>query len=203
MFENEILNIKLLTLGESGVGKTTLILNYINPNIKINYLEKYNPTIGVDYQKKVITIDNKNIDIEIWDTAGQERFKNITSHYYSGADGILLLFDISDKSSFEKLSFWINDLNNKVYLENISLILIGNKTDLDDKREVSIEEAKKFAEKNNIEYFEISAINNIGIIEMMEYFIQKCYNNIKQKMDDDTIRLSKDNVSYYTKKKCC
>ena len=203
MFENEILNIKLLTLGESGVGKTTLILNYINPNIKINYLEKYNPTIGVDYQKKVITIDNKNIDIEIWDTAGQERFKNITSHYYSGADGILLLFDISDKSSFEKLSFWINDLNNKVYLDNISLILIGNKSDLDDKREVSIEEAKKFAEENNIEYYEISAINNIGIIEMMEYFIQKCYNNIKQKMDDDTIRLSKDNVSYYTKKKCC
>ena len=203
MIENDILNIKLLTLGECGVGKTTFILNYINPNIKIKYLEKYNPTIGVDYQKKVITIDNKNIDIEIWDTAGQERFKNITSHYYSGADGILLLFDISDKSSFEKLSFWINDLNNKIYLDNISLILIGNKTDLDDKREVSIEEAKKFAEKNNIEYFEISAINNIGIIEMMEYFIQKCYNNIKQKMDDDTIRLSKDNVSYYTKKKCC
>ena len=137
MFENDILNMKLLILGESGVGKITLILNYINPNIKIKYLEKYNPTIGVDYQKKVITIDNKNIDIKIWDTAGQERFKNITNRYYNDADGILLLFDISDKGSFEKISFWINDLSNKIILDNISLILIGNKTDLDDKKEVS------------------------------------------------------------------
>ena len=137
MFENDILNMKLLTLGESGVGKTTLILNYINLNIKIKHLEKFNPTIGVDYQKKVITIDNKNIDIKIWDTAGQERFKNITNRYYNDADGILLLFDISDKGSFEKISFWINDLSNKIILDNISLILIGNKTDLDDKKEVS------------------------------------------------------------------
>ena len=137
MFENDILNMKLLTLGESGVGKTTLILNYINLNIKIKHLEKFNPTIGVDYQKKVITIDNKNIDIKIWDTAGQERFKKITNRYYNDVDGILLLFDISDKGSFEKISFWINDLSNKIILDNISLILIGNKTDLDDKKEVS------------------------------------------------------------------
>ena len=196
-------NIRILTLGESGVGKTTLILNYINPDIKNNNLEKKNPTIGVDYQKKLITLDNTNINVEIWDTAGQEKFKNITRQYYNGANGVILVFDISDKQSFEKINLWIKDLSDRIDLNNICLILIGNKTDLDDKREVSIEEAKKFAEKNNIEYFEISAINNIGIIEMMEYFIQKCYNNIKQKIDDDTIRLSKDNVSYYTKKKCC
>ena len=202
MLENEILNIKLLTLGESYVGKTTLILNYMNPNIKTTNLERLYPTIGVDYQKKSVTIDNRNINVEIWDTAGQEKFKKITSQYYNGADGIILIFDITNKKSFEKISFWIQDLSNKIDLDNICLILIGNKTDLKDQRKVSVEEAQKYAAQYNIEYYEVSALKNVGIIEMMEFFIKKCYNNMKEK-NNYSITISKDGMNYYSKKKCC
>ena len=202
MLENEILNIKLLTLGESYVGKTTLILNYMNPNIKTTNLERLYPTIGVDYQKKSVTIDNRNINVEIWDTAGQEKFKKITSQYYNGADGIILIFDITNKESFEKISFWIQDLSNKIDLDNICLILIGNKTDLKDQRKVSVEEAQKYAAQYNIEYYEVSALKNVGIIEMMEFFIKKCYNNMKEK-NNYSITISKDGMNYYSKKKCC
>jgi small GTP-binding protein len=202
MLENEILNIKLLTLGESYVGKTTLILNYMNPNIKTTNLERLYPTIGVDYQKKSVTIDNRNINVEIWDTAGQEKFKKITSQYYNGADGIILIFDITNKESFKKISFWIQDLSNKIDLDNICLILIGNKTDLKDQRKVSVEEAQKYAAQYNIEYYEVSALKNVGIIEMMEFFIKKCYNNMKEK-NNYSITISKDGMNYYSKKKCC
>ena len=202
MLENEILNIKLLTLGESYVGKTTLILNYMNPNIKTTNLERLYPTIGVDYQKKSVTIDNRNINVEIWDTAGQEKFKKITSQYYYGADGIILIFDITNKKSFEKISFWIQDLSNKIDLDNTCLILIGNKTDLKDQRKVSVEEAQKYAAQYNIEYYEVSALKNVGIIEMMEFFIKKCYSNIKEK-NNYSITISKDGMNYYSKKKCC
>ena len=202
MLENEILNIKLLTLGESYVGKTTLILNYMNPNIKTTNLERLYPTIGVDYHKKSVTIDNRNINVEIWDTAGQEKFKKITSQYYNGADGIILIFDITNKESFEKISFWIQDLSNKIDLDNICLILIGNKTDLKDQRKVSVEEAQKYAAQYNIEYYEVSALKNVGIIEMMEFFIKKCYNNMKEK-NNYSITISKDGMNYYSKKKCC
>lgn len=202
MLENEILNIKLLTLGESYVGKTTLILNYMNPNIKTTNLERLYPTIGVDYQKKSVTIDNRNINVEIYDTAGQEKFKKITSQYYNGADGIILIFDITNKESFEKISFWIQDLSNKIDLDNTCLILIGNKTDLKDQRKVSVEEAQKYAAQYNIEYYEVSALKNVGIIEMMEFFIKKCYNNMKEK-NNYSITISKDGMNYYSKKKCC
>ena len=202
MLENEILNIKLLTLGESYVGKTTLILNYMNPNIKTTNLERLYPTIGVDYQKKSVTIDNRNINVETWDTAGLEKFKKITSQYYNGADGIILIFDITNKESFEKISFWIQDLSNKIDLDNICLILIGNKTDLKDQRKVSVEEAQKYAAQYNIEYYEVSALKNVGIIEMMEFFIKKCYNNMKEK-NNYSITISKDGMNYYSKKNCC
>ena len=202
MLENEILNIKLLTLGESYVGKTTLILNYMNPNIKTTNLERLYPTIGVDYHKKSVTIDNRNINVETWDTAGLEKFKKITSQYYNGADGIILIFDITNKESFEKISFWIQDLSNKIDLDNICLILIGNKTDLKDQRKVSVEEAQKYAAQYNIEYYEVSALKNVGIIEMMEFFIKKCYNNMKEK-NNYSITISKDGMNYYSKKKCC
>ena len=203
MLENEILNIKLLTLGESYVGKTTLILNYMNPNIKTTNLERLYPTIGVDYQKKSVTIDNRNINVEIWDTAGQEKFKKITSQYYNGADGIILIFDITNKESFEKISFWIQDLSNKIDLDNTCLILIGNKTDLKDQRKVSVEEAQKYAAQYNIEYYEVSGLKNVGIIEMMEFFIKKCYNNNMKEKNNYSITISKDGMNYYSKKKCC
>ena len=118
--------IKLLTLGETGVGKTSIILRYTDNS----FLNSQIYTIGIDCKIKTIKIENKIINILIWDTAGQERFRNITSHYYNNTDGILLVYDISNRESFEKLNYWLDEINKKVDITKINIILVGNKKDL-------------------------------------------------------------------------
>jgi len=176
--------IKLLTLGETGVGKTSIILRYTENS----FLNSQIYTIGIDCKIKKIKIDNKIINVLIWDTAGQERFRNITSHYFNNADGILLVYDISNRESFEKLNYWLNEINQKIDKNKINIILVGNKKDInfnnnkieeneDDnnniiktKREISYEEGKKLAERCNINFIETSALNS--------YNIEKCFDII-------------------------
>ena len=173
--------IKLLTLGETGVGKTSIILRYTDNS----FLNSQLYTIGIDCKIKKIKIDNKLINVLIWDTAGQERFRNITSHYYNNADGILLVYDISNRESFEKLNYWLNEINQKIDKNKINLILVGNKRDIINfnnnkteneedninnikcKREISYEEGEKMAESCNINFIETSALNS--------YNIEKCF----------------------------
>ena len=156
--------IKLLTLGETGVGKTSIILRYTDNS----FLNSQLYTIGIDCKIKKIKIDNKYINVLIWDTAGQERFRNITSHYYNNADGILLVYDISNRESFENLNYWLNEINEKADKNKINLILVGNKSDINfnnnkieeneednnniikHKRMISYEEGKKMAESCNV-----------------------------------------------------
>ena len=178
--------IKLLTLGETGVGKTSIILRYTDNS----FLNSQLYTIGIDCKIKKIKIDNKLINVLIWDTAGQERFRNITSHYYNNADGILLVYDISNRESFENLNYWLNEINQKADKNKISIILVGNKSDINfnnnnnkieeneednnniikRKREISYEEGKKMAESFNINFIETSALNS--------YNIEKCFDII-------------------------
>ena len=101
--------IKILTLGDTGVGKTSIIQKFVNDKFSQNMLS----TIGVDFQSKIIMIDNTKVKLKIWDTTGQERFKTLTSQYYNGADGALLIFDVTNKESFERINFWMNELNEK------------------------------------------------------------------------------------------
>ena len=173
--------IKLLTLGETGVGKTSIILRYTENS----FLNSQIYTIGIDCKIKKIKIDNKVINVLIWDTAGQERFRNITSHYFNNADGILLVYDISNRESFEKLNYWLNEINQKIDKNKINLILVGNKRDIINfnnnkteneedninnikcKREISYEEGEKMAESCNINFIETSALNS--------YNIEKCF----------------------------
>ena len=146
---------KILTLGESGVGKTCILKRYVDNT----FMKTHLATIGIDFKSKIVNIDNKIIKIKVWDTAGQDRFRNITSQYYKGADGIVLVFDITDKESFKQVDYWINQISNS----GICMVLVGNKSDEKDKRVVTFEEGKELADSLKVPYFETSALNGEGI----------------------------------------
>ena len=143
---------KILLLGDSSVGKSSLFLSFMDKS----WNETFVPTIGVDFKIKTINVNNMNIKFQVWDTAGQERFRTIISSYYKGAHGILLVYDITLKESFESLNDWLNEIK-KNTSKNIVKVLIGNKIDLNDKRIISFDEAKEFADNNNMKYIETSA----------------------------------------------
>ena len=117
---------KILTLGESGVGKTAILRRYVENKFEKHHLA----TIGIDYQSKTIKIKNKEIKLKIWDTAGQERYLNLASHLYKGADGIMLVYDITDEYSFSKITDWMEQINSNLSKNEIGLTkkLIGKKT---------------------------------------------------------------------------
>jgi small GTP-binding protein len=175
--------IKILTLGDTTVGKTSIVLQYTTQKYNTQILS----TIGVDFKSKVINIDNNKVKMLIWDTAGEERFRNIASQYYNGADGALLIFDITKKSSFERIVYWINELSQKKNINELGLLLVGNKIDLEKERQVQKEEAERFAKENNLKYYEVSAAKNINIDNMMLDIIKQCVSNI-QKRDSDAFR---------------
>ena len=195
---------KILTLGDTTVGKTSIILRFT----KEKYTENRLATIGVDFKSQIMQIENNRVKVLIWDTAGQERFKNIASQYYNGGDGAILVFDITNKSTFERISYWLDELNQKKDLKELALVLVGNKIDLKDNREVSSEEAQSFAKQNNIKYFETSAEENIGIDEVMNYIVGECVSIIKKRNEDafrESIQESNMILSNFNskKKKCC
>ena len=143
---------KLLLVGDSGVGKSSLLLRFTNDEFTDNYVT----TIGLDFKIRTITVEGKKIKLQIWDTAGQERFRTITSNYYRGAQGVLIVYDITSKLSFINLTQWIKDVE-KNGSENVQKIIVGNKSDLEDAREVEFHRAKEFAESQKINIMECSA----------------------------------------------
>ena len=143
---------KVLLLGNSNVGKSSLFLRFVDDI----WNDTFVPTIGVDFKIKTFDIDEKKIKMQIWDTAGQERFKNIIASYYRGAHGILLIYDVTDKDSFKNLSNWIIEIE-KNSSKQVLKVLIGNKTDLEDKRVVTYNQGKEFADTYGLNYSETSA----------------------------------------------
>lgn len=120
------------------------------------------PTIGVDFKIRTIDCDGKTIKLQIWDTAGQERFRTITSSYYKGAHGIIVTYDITDRDSFAKVSEWMQEVD-KHSQENISKILVGNKKDLEDKRQIQYQEGKELADHFNVRFLETSAKESLNV----------------------------------------
>ena len=149
------INIKIVVIGESGVGKTNIITRYTSDSFNINTLS----TIGVDLFTKKMQSNNYNVTLNIWDTAGQERMKALASSYYKAAKGVILVYDISSKESFDRLRFWLKELRNSGG-ENVKVVIIGNKNDLFEQRQVSDQEAKKFADEKSYFYMEVSAKTN-------------------------------------------
>ena len=154
---------KVLLLGNSNVGKSSLFLRFVDDI----WNDTFVPTIGVDFKIKTFDIDEKKIKMQIWDTAGQERFKNIIASYYRGAHGILLIYDVTDKDSFKNLSNWIIEIEKNAN-KNVLKLLIGNKTDLEDKRVITYNQGKEFADGYGLKYIETSAKKNLNVNEAFE-----------------------------------
>ena len=204
-FEYEYL-FKILLVGNSNVGKSSLFLRFVDEIWKENFV----PTIGVDFKIKSIKIDNKIIKLQIWDTAGQERFRSILSSYYKGANGILLLYDITNVNSFKNLSNWLIDIE-KNSSKNVKKILIGNKCDLNELRKIPINKGKEFADTYNMKFIETSAKNNVNINECFNILGKELINNLDSKsnkkdkifhLNDDENIIDKDD-RVYKSGNCC
>ena len=153
--------LKYIIIGDAAVGKSNLLLRYAHGQFK----PEYQLTIGVEFGAKNIQINNKVFRIQIWDTAGQENFRSITRAYYKNSVCVLVVYDISSRDSFNNISTWIEDCKNQSP-KTIFMVLVGNKCDLNDKRQVSIEEGRELAERNNMMFFETSAKDGINVDEI-------------------------------------
>jgi len=152
--------VRLLTIGDSGAGKSSLLLRYTQNEFTVEYM----PTIGIDFRLKTIDVKGKQVKVQVWDTAGQERFRTITHNYYRGAHGIALVYDTTHEGSFLNIKKWIQDV--RTYAEdNVNIVLIGNKCDLDSKRAVTQDRGKELAEEFGVSFFETSAKADIQVQE--------------------------------------
>ena len=143
-------------------------------------------TIGIDFITKDVKVGNENVSVKIWDTAGQERFRTITHTFYKQAEGVLLVFDVTDRSSYENLHAWINSIHEHAD-EKIIKYLIANKIDLTDERKVTKEEGQKMASQYSMKYFETSAKTNTNITESIESIIKDIYESFSLKEDKTRI----------------
>ena len=177
--------LKILTLGESSVGKSSIIRRFTNN--KFN--EQFLTTVGVDFKSKIISYKNKKVKVLLVDTSGQDRFRNIANNYYRSADGILLVFDVTKRMSIEKFDLWIQQINEKWSSDNDSILLFGNKIDCVNDREISNKEGKQLAEKYNLAYVEGSALSGEGINEGIELLVDKIIKH-KKLLEDEESNLS-------------
>jgi len=149
---------KLVLIGDSGVGKSCLLLRFADDT----YTESHISTIGVDFKIRTIQLEGKTIKLQIWDTAGQERFRTITSSYYRGAHGIIVVYDTTDSETFEHVKTWLHEID-RYASENVNKLLVGNKSDLTTKRQVDHDAAKEFADQVSIPFLETSAKNATNV----------------------------------------
>jgi len=164
--------LKVILVGDSGVGKSCLLKSFMGDPFKGAYVS----TIGVDFEIKPVQIDGKTVNLQIWDTAGQERFRTITTSYYRSADAILLSFDLSDERSFTNLDAWLDDV--RLYAQRtVEVMLIGNKVDLDAERAVEYKDAKAYADRHGFQYFETSAKTKINVDKAFTKLTQTVYAN--------------------------
>ena len=196
--------IKVILIGDSAVGKTNIMNKYLTGQFN----ENSKATVGVEFGSKLFNIDGHNIKAQIWDTAGQEKYKAITGAYYKGSKGAFVVYDITRKDTFISTDKWINDLKTGAD-PKINIILIGNKTDLEDKREVLKEQGEEKAKSFGCAFFETSALNGNNIDKGFELMVSEVFKKFKDEnnIEDDLvtvevgegINLENENKS----KKCC
>ena len=200
---------KIIIVGDSGVGKSNILGRYINNIFK----QDTKSTVGVEFASKKIKANGVNIKLQIWDTAGQERYRSITSAYYRGSKGCFIVYDISSAQTFESVEKWYEEVL-KSGEKDISVILIGNKCDLENERKVTVEMGENKARNLNCPFFETSALNNIHIEDVFQSIAENIYNRCKDEKnldddDDDYEIVPKDdkNININTdakkEKKCC
>ena len=197
---------QLLIIGNSIVGKTSILTKYTTKTYNENYLA----TVGLDFFTKDEIIDDKTIRIKIWDTAGQERYKAITSAYYKGAKGAFIVYDITRKNTFETVNKWVSDITAAAD-KKITLILIGNKNDLEDQRQVTKEVGEEKAKELGLAFMETSACSGENLDKAFQMMINEIYKKYQEDVvgetQESTVQQGKDITLDKTKgkqkKKCC
>jgi Ras-related protein Rab-5C len=171
--------IKICLLGDVSVGKTSIASRFCKNSFTDNYIN----TIGGAYQQQNIVLNNgAKIKLHIWDTSGQDRFRSMTNLYYRDAQVAILTYDVTNEQSLESLNYWLNELNDKVEIDNMVLCLAGNKSDIESsKRQVSTAKGKAFAEEHNMIFYETSAKTGAGVKELFQAIAVKEYEIMKDK----------------------
>ena len=200
---------KVVLVGDSSVGKTNIMSKYL----KNEFHEDSKATVGVEFGSKQFTVEGHQIKAQIWDTAGQERYKAITSAYYKGAKGAFVVYDITRKQSFDSVDRWINDIKAAAD-KNLTIIIIGNKCDLEDQRQVSKEQGEEKAKSNEVAFMETSAFSGENLDKafdkMVNEVFKKCHEEMTSDGEVEPVGPSKDISLDKTKpkdagkkKKCC
>jgi len=164
---------KLLLIGDSGVGKSCILLRFADDT----YTDSYISTIGVDFKIRTIELDGKTVKLQIWDTAGQERFRTITSSYYRGAHGIIVVYDVTDQTSFNNVKNWLNEIE-RYANENVNKLLVGNKSDMISKKVIDSGTAKEFADSLSIPFLETSARDSTNVEKTFITMAQEIKNRL-------------------------
>ena len=194
------LNLKIILIGDAGVGKSSILLRY-----KTNeFLDIYNATIGIDNIFKDIVVDGINIRLQVLDTAGQERYHSIIPSYIRKANGIFLVFDLTQKSSFEHLDYWMDFIKNEKDVNGKNLIILANKKDLEEIREVNDEDINEFIKKHGyFQKIEISVKNKDEIAQAFDEMIKLLLANIPKEELENIKKEMKLNNNTNKKKRCC
>ncbi|KAA8527322.1 hypothetical protein F0562_034581 [Nyssa sinensis] len=168
---------KVVIIGDSAVGKSNLLSRYARNEFNMHS----KATIGVEFQTQTMDIDGKEVKAQIWDTAGQERFRAVTSAYYRGTVGALIVYDISRRTTFDSIGRWLDEL--KTHSETtVARMLVGNKCDLENIRAVSVEEGKSLAEAEGLFFMETSALDSTNVKKAFDIVIREIYNNVSRKV---------------------
>ena len=167
------LQIKLLMIGDSAVGKTSLLLRYANDTFSSTFIT----TIGIDFKIKTVDLDGRRVKLQIWDTAGQEQFRTITRSYFRGAQGIVLVYDITDRGTFNSVRSWMAQINEHADGQ-VNKILVGNKCDNSSARKVSADEGRKLADEYGVRFIETSAKQNVNVTEAFRAIAQQVTSRI-------------------------
>ena len=200
------IRLKILLIGDTSVGKTALILKYIDKEFSDNHIS----TIGLEYKDKLIKINEKKIKLQIWDTSGQERYRSITKSFYRNANALLFVFDVTNENSFNHIKDWLIETENSG--KDFKKILVGNKIDLKDKRIVDKERMDNFAKKKNMKCFETSAKEgkNVDLIfkEITKLILndktdEEIIEEYSNRTLNSTILSIESYKSYNNKKNCC
>ncbi|KAH7934893.1 hypothetical protein HPB52_001876 [Rhipicephalus sanguineus] len=176
---------KILIIGNSSVGKTSFLFRYADDSFTSAFVS----TVGIDFKVKTVFRHDKRVKLQIWDTAGQERYRTITTAYYRGAMGFILMYDVTNEESFNSVQDWVTQIKTYSW-DNAQVILVGNKCDMEDERVVSAERGRQLADQLGLEFFETSAKENVNVKAVFERLVDIICDKMSESLDSDPALLA-------------